>query len=273
MTINGVNFDPAGGAAVVIFPQINAIASSSARVSVGSVKLANAPRFLLDTRLQGGRIPFGSFALAAGAEALGGFALFGDVKVEAVAQARGSPRTCACRRSCGWAVRPSKPGHAAGHHGSWPDPGLDAHRAAERGAGALAVKRFQIDYDGAASEWRGRGRRRARRTCLDMVPPNGSVVIRDGRLQFAGASLVFPPPGVPLFPGLNMERVGFGLGLDPTRMVGNARLVALKVYQVDGRLLLAFASGSTPYVFNREEVGAGFPPHFYGRGTPRRRSA
>jgi Concanavalin A-like lectin/glucanases superfamily len=280
VTINGVKITPAAGASVVIFPQVNAIASSNARMSVGSLKLANPSRFIIDTRLQNGAIPFGNFGLAAGsARALAAFDLVGDVKVEAI------PAPKVLR-----GARPSVPRARITTNLRLPpflriggsdlrsqvvleadtDRGLvlNSMRIGPLNAdmGALAIQQFRLDYTGANEEWRGQGKACVPSgLCLDMIPPNGSVVIRNGRLNFAGASLQFPPPGVVLFPGLNMERIGFGVGLDPTRFTGNAKLVALQLYEIDGRLLLAFPSAATPYIFNRDEVGPNFPAHFYGR--------
>ena len=98
-----------------------------------------------------------------------------------------------------------------------------------------------------------------------MVPPNGSIVIRNGRLSFAGASLGFPSPGIQLYPGVSLQRIGFGVGLDPTRFTGNARVNVLRVLAIDGRLVLAFPSARQRYVLDRNEVGGGFPASFYSR--------
>ena len=72
-----------------------------------------------------------------------------------------------------------------------------------------------------------------------MIPPNGGVRIKDGRLDFAGASLGFPPPGIPLCAGVNMERIGFGFGLGPTRFTGTPAWPSRIVLVIDGRLVLA----------------------------------
>ena len=99
--------------------------------------------------------------------------------------------------------------------------------------------------------------------CLDMVPPNGAVVIKNGELDFAGASLPFPPPGIPLFSGVNLERIGFGFGLNPTRFTGNARFTFARILVIDGRMVIAFPSAATPFILNRSEVGNDFPAHLY----------
>ena len=220
VTINGVDFDPAAGAAIVIFPQMNAIASSNTRLSVGNLKLANPPRFILDTRLRGGQITFGSFRLAAGsAQELGAFKLFGDVKVEAVPASgggfgrvpQGARITANLRlppflRLGGSDLQTQVKLQATTDRGLI----LDSMRIGPLNAqlGALSIQRFQLDYTRTGNEWRGMGRAcLPGGACLDMVPPNGSVVIRNGRLSFAGASVQFSP-GIPLFPGLTWSTSG-----------------------------------------------------------------
>ena len=132
--------------------------------------------------------------------------------------------------------------------------------------GALAVQQFKIEYIRESDEWLGQAKACIiKATCFDMVPPNGSIRIKGGRVVFAGASLIFPPPGVPLFTGINLEKVGFGIGFDPTRMVGSARIAAAKVVAIEGRLVLAFPSAQTPLVLRREEVGPDFPANMYGQ--------
>jgi hypothetical protein len=70
---------------------------------------------------------------------------------------------------------------------------------------------------------------------------------------------------VPLFAGVNLKRIGFFVGLDPTRFGGAADLRIGQLLRIDGRLVLAFPSAQTPWIFDREEIGSAFPTHFYGR--------
>ncbi len=274
ITVNGVTFTPQGNAAIAVFPQVGAIVSSNARMRVGDLRLDNDPSFTMSTKDVGGRIPLGQFPrLANGLPSIGGFKLAGDVKVTLLPPNGATPAEAQIVASLQLPEFLKRGGvdfqsqmtlratHAAGLI-------VDDLRIGPLNAdvGALAVEDFRIDYTRAVDEWRGQGRACViGGTCLDMVPPNGYVLIKGGRLNFAGASLTFPPPGIPLFPGIALGRIGFGVGLDPTRVTGNAKVTALEVYEIDGRLVLAFPSPSAPYVFNRDEAGNGFPAHFYGR--------
>ncbi|HEY6781325.1 MAG TPA: LamG domain-containing protein, partial [Thermoleophilaceae bacterium] len=274
VTVNGVTLRAEAGAAVAIFPQANAIVSSNARLEVGKLKLANQRDFTLRTTDVGGQIPLGQFArLAGGLPRIAGFKLAGDVKITLLAPNGATPAEAQITASLqlpeflklgGVDFQSQVKLRATYEQGLIVDNLTIGPLNAD--IGALAVNDFRLDYTRAGDEWRGQGRACVvSGACLDMIPPNGSVVIKNGSLSFAGASLAFPPPGIPLFPGLSLDRIGFGFGLDPTRLTGNAKLTALSVYEIDGRLVLAFPSPQTPYAFAREEVGNGFPATFYGR--------
>src|SRR5256885_302114 len=97
--------------------------------------------------------------------------------------------------------------------------------------GPVGVRDFQINYTREASgglpgdRWEGQGVACVPTgTCLDMAPPNGGVRIVGGELDRVGASLDFSP-SIPLFPGIDMSRIGFAFGLDPTRFLANAELL------------------------------------------------
>ncbi len=274
ITVNGVTLTPANGAAVLVYPQADAIVSSNAGLSVGQLKLDNQRDFTLDTTLRGGQIPLGAFPrIPSSLPRIGGFKLAGDVKVSLLPASGATPAEAQITASLqlpeflkrgGVEFQSQVKLRATAAQGLIVDNLTIGPLNVD--VGALAVDDFRIDYTRAIDEWRGQGRACAiGGTCLDMVPPNGQIVIRNGSLSFAGASLAFPPPGIPLFPGVTLDRIGFGFGLDPTRLTGNAKVTALKIYEIDGRLVLAFPSEATPYVFARDEVGNGFPANFYGR--------
>jgi hypothetical protein len=273
VTVNGVTLAPEAGASIVIYSQANAIVSANARVRIGDLKLASRPDFKIDTRAVGGLIPLGAFTrLPSGLPSLGGFKLVGDVDVKLLPPDGATPAAAAITVSLklpdflkvGGVNFESKVSlRATAAAGLIVDNLTIGPLNAD--IGALSVKAFQITYQRDKGEWRGQGRACVVAvTCLDMIPPNGSVVIKNGELSFAGASLAFPPPGIVLFPGIALDRIGFGFGLDPTRLTGNARVTAVKIYAIDGRLFMAFPSASVPYVLDRAEIGGSFPTAFYG---------
>ena len=272
-TVNGATLRPEGSATIVIFPQINAVVSANARLSLGDLKLAARANFKLDTRFVGGRLPLGSFPRLPGLPSLGAFNMVGDVDVSL------APADGVIPSEALVTVRLKLPSFLK--VGGVDFQGEVKMRANAREGlivdnltigpinaklGALDVTAFQLAYTRAGAEWRGQGKACVVKTaCLDMVPPNGGVVVRNGELAFAGATLGFPPPGIILYPGVALDRIGFSMGLNPTRFGGNARINLAQVLAIDGRLLLAFPSESTPFVFDRAEVGNEYPPAFYGR--------
>ena len=130
----------------------------------------------------------------------------------------------------------------------------------------LKVNKFQIQYLREPNQWDGQGKAcLIGSACLDMIPPNGGVTIRDGTLSRAGATLFFPPPGIPLYAGVNLERVGFGIGLEPTRIFGSARVGLAHFIKLDGRIFVAFPTAQNPFILDRKEVGDSFPPYLYGK--------
>ena len=268
---------PKPGAAVAAYPAGKVIASSNAAMSIDGIRLGSRTDFVLNTAPAGGRIPLGTYPIdLAGLRRLAGFELGTDIRVTVLPGTASSPPgaeivanlklptwlTIGGVRAQGQVtVRAFADGKLILDHLRIGPIDADI-------ANALNVERLQLDYTatGPVKEWRGQGKACVvGGTCLDMIPPNGQVVIANDALKLAGATLQFPPPGIPLFPGLNLDRIGFTVGLDPTLIAGNARVTALKIYQIDGRLLLAFPSAATPYVFSADTAGGGFPAHYYGR--------
>lgn len=279
--INGVDFDPGDGAAVVIFPQARLIASSNARMSVGDLVLDNARRFEMDTRAQAGRILFGSFEAIGGLDLMKGFRVFGDVQVEAVrGDFAGSPAGAtitASLRLPSFLRFGGSDAHAVARMRASTDRGLilDALHVGplDLSIGPVGIQRFQIDYDGPRELWTGQGVAclPTGHPCLRMAFPEGGVRILRGNLEFAGATLPFTPP-VTLFPGIDMDSIGFAFGLSPTRFLASTKLVAARLLAIDGRMVVAFPTAAEPYALERD-VGwlepdstvRRFPPHVYGQ--------
>ncbi len=274
--VNGITLTPGDGASIVVAPQLDAMASSDTRMSVGDIDLKNDRSFLLDLQPRGGHIPLGSFARTSGGlGAIGGFALGGDVNVTLDDSGGTFGATIAVHLMLpsflevgGVSAQGDVKLRATNADGLILDNlrigPIDAEVA------GLGIDGLQLDYTRANHEWAGQGRACiVDGACLDMIPPNGGIVIRNGGLYRAGASLGFPDPGITLFAGVQLNRIGFLIGLDPTRVGANAKLTALGILVIDGHLILAFPSVETPFVLDRQEVGGGFPDNFYGRSYTR----
>ncbi len=257
--VNGVSITPSGGAAVVIFPQIHAIASSNAAMSIAGpggtgLKLDNPRRFVLDTLPRGGAIPFGSFPAIPGRDLVRGFAALGNVDVKAVA---GGAEITAVLRAPAWLRFAAGDAHLTTTMRATTDDGLvldSMHAHADQlFVGPLQIKDFDIRYARGGDTWTGQGEVCIPSgPCIGMTPKTaGGVRIAHGELEFIGASLPFRPP-VTLFPGLDMDRIGFGFGLDPTRLLASTELRALRLVKIDGRLVVAFPSAAAPYALAQD---------------------
>jgi len=279
VTVDGVRFTPRNGASIIVAPSFYKVFSSDAAATVGGIRLQDQNDFSLDTTPSAaGRIPLGSFPrLAGGLAALGGFGLAGNVEVTL------TPGT------------PDAPGGAEiGAHLQLPsflelggvhvqgdvrlrvtgngEIVLDDLRIGpiDAAIGPLGVQGLQIDYKRATQEWRGQGELCVVVVCLEALEkpgrfPPGGVVIRNGQLVRAYANLNFPDGGITLFAGVQLNSIGAGVGLDPTRFLGGAELTALGIFQINGALVLALPTDATPFTLTREENGEDFPPAFYNR--------
>ena len=275
--VNGLTLDPGAGAAIVIAPQLNAIVSSNAGMAVGGLALNGARSFDLNLNPSGGQIPLGSFTRAAGGLAdIAGFALGGNVRVALDDSGGTFGLTIRVHLALpdwlqvgGVSVQGDVTLRATNADGLVVDNlrigPIDAEIA------GLGIDGLQLDYARATQEWAGQGRACiVDGACLDMIPPNGGVVIRNGALVRVGASLDFPSPGLELFAGVALNRIGFGVGLDPTRLLANADITAEGILEIDGHLVLAFPSSATPFILDPAEVDSdpshpSFPADFYSR--------
>ena len=247
---------PSTGAVVVVAPQANAIASSKATISIGGLELETRANFIIDTELKGDSIPLGSFARAPkGIDVLGGFDLTGNVDVELIpgedANSGGAIITVRFELP-EWIQRGGIRGSADARLRATTNEGLILENMQigpiDASIGPLGIEGFKIAYTrGPPSEWRGEAKACITEdVCLDMTPKFGNadfpggVVVRNGSLVRAGASIPFPGTGIPLFAGVNLKQIGFFMGLDPTRFGGAVDLRILEMLRIDGRLVLAF---------------------------------
>ncbi len=258
---------PTGAADIMAFPQARALTSSSASIEVAGQKFGASPKgFSLDLNPKKAGIDLGDIPKPPKLPSIGGFELVGDWNVDLgkrEATIKASLKLPKWITSAGIEIQNSVTLRATPEELKVEDVSVGPIKA---NLGGLDVTGFKISFTKATDTWQGQAKACiASGLCLDMVPPNGQVKIVHGKLNFAGASLQFPPPGVPLFTGINLERIGFGIGLDPTRFTGNARIAVLRLVKLDGRIVVAFPSERTPYILAADEVGGGFPAKLYGQ--------
>lgn len=274
VVVNGVELNPASKASIVVLSQVDQIVSSDAAVTVGGIALRHRKDFSMDTRpASGNAIPLGDFPRLPGPIAgLGAFSMVGDLKVTLVPAAPGGQAGSEISTEL---KLPSFLNLGGGEARTrvtlrvTADGKLvleDMHiKLPDVWIGALETKDLQLDFahEGADNVWRGHGRLCVTEVaCLNALEepgktPPGGVVIRNGELERAFVSLEFPDPdpGIALYPDVFVKSIGAGVGLNPTRVFGAIGVEALKIYRIDGRLVLAFPSAATPFHLSREEIG------------------
>jgi hypothetical protein len=258
---------PSGAAKLLSYPQASALTSSNASIEVAGVKFGASPKgFSLDLDPKKVDIPLGQLPKPPKLPSIGGFELVGDWNIDLgkrEATIKASLKLPKWITSAGIEIQNSVTLRATPDELKVEDVSVGPIKV---NLGGLNVEGFKISYTKAEDTWQGQGKACILSgVCLDMVPPNGQVKITHGKLNFAGASVNFPLPGIPLFTGVNLERLGFGIGLDPTRMTGNGRIAVLKLVKLDGRLVVAFPSERTPFILKADEVGGGFPAKLYNQ--------
>ncbi len=85
-------------------------------------------------------------------------------------------------------------------------------------------------------------------------PPESGVGFVGGKLAFAGA-LASWSPGIPIFTGVELNKLGFHLGLNPFRASGTIGLKVVKYITISGTLYLLVASPEDPYKLTGYELG------------------
>lgn len=268
--LNGLDVKPASGARIVIHKEGGrlytqgggaAVTLNAGVLGVPAIPLKNGK---LDWKfpLKGNKLRVADFSVAPAA-ALFGFNIDGTAAVDLAADKTGGPRA-------------EVPVHL-GLPGVFKDPTtgkgltadvtlkadnerklyLDALRVDLPHAflGGLEINDLFFEYRKEESIWRGgaelifpSGHK------LDAVPPPSTqgIGFRDGGLEYAGAELTFPDPGVPVFSSVYLHRIGFTLETRPTRFTGTVNLTAgsaagRTLASIDGTVLVVFATPSEPF--------------------------
>jgi hypothetical protein len=257
---------PNPGASVISFPGVGALTSSSASLDVGGIKFGGlSGGFSLNIDPSKLDIPLGSLPKPQLPD-IGGFPLVGDWNIDL---GTGDADIDTDLQLPSWLSIGGVPLHIPVKFKATPTGlVLDSLNVGPFNAnlGPLTVTGLHLTYDRPSDTWTGSGKVcLLTGICLDMSPPNGEVKIVNGALNYAGATLDFPDPGVPLFTGVDLTSIGFGIGLDPTRLIARAGISVLDLVQLNGELIAAFPTADHPFYLTRDEVGNDFPANLYGQ--------
>ena len=268
--VNGIDVTPSGGGLVVIHKEAARLYTKgggarvtldAASVGIGKVLLKTGS---LDWKfpLKGSSLRIAEFDVAKAAS-LFGFNIEGRASVELTAGGSGGPRA-------------EVPVHVA-LPGVFKDPTtgrgitadvrlrtdnarklyLDALRleVPKVFMGGLEISDLSVEYQSEAATWQGGAK---------LVLPSGYAIdarpppprgfgFRDGAFDYAGAELLIPDPGVLVFSGVYLNKVGVFVETRPTRFTGTALFTAgsaggKALAKIDAELFVAFATPSEPYL-------------------------
>lgn len=280
--INGLDFIPSPGSAIVLAPQISRVVSSNALVKAGVIPL-KAGRINLDVekgKLPGGQnlrttVPLGSFDAKRDLK-LAGFPLNGQIDATIgrifVSLGRNSspkavqwPSFIKARLALPTELSLSG-GQPATFAVDLTTDNTDGLQLSDfRGRipsvfiGPLQLTNFFANYSKAGKSWSAGGNIILGDAKLGFAPPpalNG-IGFRDGRISHVGATLKFgsPIPPLQIFPGVFLDEVGFGMRFRPTVLRGEVEVSALKTVKIRGAVLVAFPSAGRPYTLTSGDAG------------------
>jgi hypothetical protein len=260
--------DPHGGARIISYPQAKALTSSNATFRLVRRDVYGPTGRHLNLKLDPTRT---SFRPGAGIDLkinrLGGFKVVARDNSTLLGQFSGKIATSV--RLPGFIKRfggpvlagvelPVQPESADGN-------GMTIGPMKDIRFGDVPIHSFKIVYRESSNDWIGSGQACFFGiTCFDLQPPYGGIIIQNDSLVSARTNRNFGSPGQPLAAGATLQNVNVGIGLDPTRLLGSARVgFARGIVLVDGRAVIAFPSSRTPYFLRRDEVGNHFPAKLY----------
>lgn len=283
--VNGMKFTPRGGGSIVLFPALQRLVSSNARVTLGNLPvtsgaidfdLKNPVKALGKHAPTEGQVSL--FDFSPGNIGIGGFGIDGSVHVGFALNAG--------RRYTTATLRLALPGVFDAFAGDAPNGAVTLfadnttnglfvdsfHLAvAEADIGELRFRNVAFNYMRAgnatqnctADWWDASASMFIDGGGFDLSPPpenNGIQFCSGGGAFFrgAGGTLEFggPIPKPELFPGVFVDDLGFDVGLDPVRLRGNATISVAELSRVTGTLLVGFPSPSSPYTLSTEDASS-----------------
>lgn len=263
---------PVGKAGLVVYPQAGVLTSSNAYVRVAGQQVRSIfSGFKLQLSTKSGAIDLGLVDQPAGFPKLGGFAYGGDFSVSlgpSLATIDTSVKLPGFVRRNGVNLQPQVRLYAT------PDA-LSTSKVPvlgpmEASFGLVDLKGLRITYDAGLNQWVG-GMRACLLGpgCLNFQAPQGGIRLQGNELVYARTGQDFGSPGLALSPGVFLENISAGFGLNPSRVFGGGRVSLGSIVKLDGNELFAFPSAQAPYQLQRSEVGNAFPASFYNTSYTR----
>lgn len=281
--INGMDFIPRGNGSIVVFPALQRVVSSNAKVKLGNIlvtsgaidfDLKNPYKALGRNAPVQGRVPL--FDFNPGNVGIGGFGIDGSIHLDFVRNAD--------HRYTEATLRLDLPAVFDAFGGNPPSGSVTAqadnttnglilnrlHLAVpEANLGGLRFTHVAFDYAASGSPdgrcpadwWKATANMFLDGAGLILSPPPSQNGIEfcagaDPFFRSAGGTVQFgrPIPPPELFPGVFLDDIGFDVALDPTLVRGNATISAAELSRVSGTLLVGFPSPGSPYTLSTEDA-------------------
>lgn len=291
--LNGIRITPDPGKTVVMFPHLNRIVSGGAKVRWGKWTVKEGAvdfNFENDERLSGitftgergekrcacGTQRIGSFS-PVGLPSIGGFDLAGLIDLDlygtGVDGQRQSVGTFNLSLPDLFSVAGGTPRAQArivASQGVGPQiTTLDLQVPdAEIGPLDLSDLRFRFSANGPvdptdpndtcqANEWRAQAKIKVGDALLDMAPPpsQNGIAYCNSEFKAVGAHFYLPDPKPQLFPGVQLNDLGFALQLHPFLARGDVGITIVDLIGVNGTVLLTLPTPREPYTLTAQDAG------------------
>jgi hypothetical protein len=293
MHVDGMTISPVGNAAIVVFPAIQRIVSSNAKITYdgsvfGSIPVQSGP---LNLDLSSGLLHFSngsegvrlfSFDTSKAFDDIGGFPINGTVTIDFTKEGE--------HRFTKLEVNLSLPEELSTAAGADPTAKVDVDADNARGTylgllnihmnkafiGPVELANVDFTYNDAGEPAQGCPRKWWKATAevfflpgddegggLKMAPEpqRNGIAFCAGSFHSAGAELTFPALAAPeILPGVTLRKVGFSFQLhDPVVFDGSATIKSAELVTATGGFLAAFATPSHPYTFSAADAGGALP--------------
>jgi hypothetical protein len=266
---NGVDYIPHAGASILIVPALDLIISSDATVALKDIPLANGQ--VAENVGHFGpaqRVHVDDYQLSREADRIGvaGLPFDGQIGLDFVFHR--AELTASITMPNFFSTDGGEPFNASVvlHTDNQSGLQLDQIHLGPLNADVfgLGFSEVKFDYNAQSGDWDAQGKLDLFGTvAIDATPdppnpPEYGVHFRGGEFKSAGAAADFGDSGIEIFPGVQLNRVGVAVSLNPTLFIGDIGLRALELAQISGRVIVALPSDAAPYELTTGDAGPQF---------------
>jgi hypothetical protein len=266
--INGVDYIPHNGATILVVPRLSLIISSDATVAVKNIPVGNGQVVeKVPFHNIGDRVHIDDYQLSREADRIGVAGLPFDGRMSLDFTYHRAELTAQLTLPNFFSTDGGDPFNATVvlHTDNHTGLELDQIHLGPLNADivGLGFKDVRFDYDAQTGNWDAQGMLDLfGAVAIDAAPPPDEygVHFRGGEFKSAGAAADFGDAGITIFPGITLNRIGVGFGVNPTLFIGDIGIRVVDLAQIDGRVIVAFPSDAAPYTLTTGDAGPQFAP-------------